>query len=267
MNIENNKEEVFIGGASVDNMIIVFIFIIGLCIGSFLNVVGLRVPKKESIVFPGSHCTKCEHKLKAYELIPFFSYIFLRGKCRKCKEKISFEYPLFELLTGLVFVFLFMNTTNIVQFIFYALLMSVMIALTISDLEYRIVPNKILIYAFSVLVPLGVYVGIFIEQNSYLSHLLGGVIFFVSLLLLAVITKGGMGGGDIKLLSLIGLALGLKKTFLIFFIACTVGAVIGIIVKMFKKDSSVVPFVPFICVGVLIVLIYTEPIWNLLFNR
>lgn len=247
-------------------IVLIFVFVFGLSIGSFLNVVGLRIPNKESIVSPGSMCPTCHYHLKPYDLVPVFSYLFLGGKCRKCKAGISVKYPAMEFLTGVSFVLIYLFATSLTEFIFQLLLLSVMIALTVSDLEYRLVPNKILIYTFIILVPFGIYVNVFIGEHTILEHILGGLVFFFGLLLVSVITKGGMGGGDIKLLGLLGFTLGIKETFILFMIACFVGAIIGIIIKLFKK-TKVLPFVPFICVGVLVTFLYSEEIWRFLLNQ
>ena len=245
------------------DLIIIFIFATGISVGSFLNVVGLRVPNKQSIISPGSACPKCNYQLKPLDLIPIFSYIFLRGKCKGCNDKIKILYPIMELLTGLSFVILYLNSSSLEEFLFASLLISVMISLTMSDLVYRLVPNVILFYSFIILVPYGLY----ISENSLLNHFVGGLVIFISLLLVALATKGGMGGGDIKLLSLLGLALGIKAILLIFMIACFVGAIIGLLIKVVDKGVKTLPFVPFIFVGVFITLIYDDALWNLLFNR
>lgn len=244
-------------------MVLLFVFVTGICIGSFLNVVGLRIPAGQSIVYPGSACPTCSHVLKPYELVPIISYLFLKGKCRICKEPISAKYPIMELLTGISYVFLYIQADSMQEFIFHLILVSVLIALTVADLEFRLVPNKILLYSFIVLLPLGVYV----SEESLLQHALGGAVFFIGLLLVAIVSKGGMGGGDIKLFTLLGFTLGLKATFLIFFLACFTGAVVGMAIKIKNRQVKVVPFVPFICIGVLVTLAYKEELWALLINR
>src|SRR6056297_1519304 len=127
------------------------IFSIGLVIGSFLNVVIYRLPKNNSIVFPSSHCPECNTQLNYYDLIPVFSYIFLKGKCRYCGEKISLQYPIVELLTGLLFLLDFLNYGLTSEFIIFILLMSSLIIVSFIDLKYQIIPNEI---TFS-FIPLG----------------------------------------------------------------------------------------------------------------
>lgn len=168
-----------------------------------------------------------------------------------------------ELLTGLSFVILYLNSSSLETFLFGILLISVMIALTMSDLVYRLVPNVILFYSFLILVPFGLY----ISENSLLNHIIAGLIVFIGLLVVALATNGGMGGGDIKLLSLLGLALGIKEILMIFMIASFFGAIIGLIIKFVNRGVKTLPFVPFIFVGVFLTLIYDDALWNLLFNR
>lgn len=247
----------------MEAIICVFIFVIGLCLGSFYNVVGLRIPKKESIVLPGSHCVNCNYELKAYDLIPVFSFLFLKGKCRRCQTTLSWMYPMMELVTGVAFVWSYLMSDNWLTFGFWALLISVMVVLTVSDLAYHLVPDKILLAVFPILVPLGIWV----SDEAMGSHLLGGAIFFGGLLFIAFITKGGMGGGDIKLFGLLGLTLGLTNTFVVFILACFTGAIVGYIIKFVKKGTKVIPFVPYIAIGVFFTLLYGDVIWNVIINR
>src|SRR6056297_187760 len=122
---------------------IIFIFILGLIGGSFLNVVIYRLPLKKSIIFPSSHCPYCETKLKYYDLIPVLSYIINKGKCRYCGEKISFQYPIVELLTGLLFLLTFLNYDLTSEFIIFIFLISVLIVVSFIDIKYQIIPNEI----------------------------------------------------------------------------------------------------------------------------
>lgn len=245
------------------SLVLFFVFVTGIAIGSFLNVVGLRVPNKESIVSPGSSCPDCKYELKYYDLVPIFSYLFLEGKCRKCKSKISGRYALVEFLTGLSFVFVYLHSDSLAHFGFQALMVSVLMALSVSDLEYRLIPNKILLYSFIVLIPFGIW----ISDNTLLDHVIAGGGVFAILLLITVVTNGGMGGGDIKLLTVIGFALGMKEIILIFMIACFAGAFVGIALKMARKNVKELPFAPFIYMGAVIVMVYSESLWNVLVNR
>lgn len=228
----------------------IFIFIYGLTFGSFYNVVGLRVPEKKSIVSPRSACPHCGHQLTWRELIPVFSYMIQRGKCRNCNAPISPIYPIVELLTGVLFaiapVFVGWEWELLVAWTFISLLMIIIV----SDIKYMLIPNRILL----------VFTGIFFVErillplNPWWDSLAGAVVGFVILYLIGAISKGGMGGGDIKLFALIGFVVGLKKVLLSFFLSTLFGAVIGVFLLLFKivKRGEPIPFGPFIAIGTLI---------------
>ncbi|MFP5114414.1 prepilin peptidase [Bacillaceae bacterium C204] len=230
-------------------MILFLLFIYGIIIGSFLNVVGLRVPLKKSIVTPRSACPKCGHQLKAHELIPVVSYIIQRGKCRGCQSRISPIYPTFELLTGILFA-----TAPLVigwsgELLVALSLISMFMIIIVSDIHYMLIPDKILIW----------FAGIFLLErilwplSPWWDSILGAVTGFSLLLLIAVVSKGGMGGGDVKLYALLGLVLGFKLVLLSFFLSTLYGAVIGGLALLFKivKRRQPIPFGPFIAAGTL----------------
>ena len=179
-----------------------FMFIIGTIFGSFYNVVGYRIPNGESIVFPPSHCPKCNHKLKPLELIPLLSYIFQKGKCTKCHESIGIFYPLFELITGLLFCFslkVYGMTSNLIIILSF---ISMLLIITISDINYLIIPDIILLF-FSVLMLLEI---VFCKGiNEVIFALTNGLISFFIMYIIKkfgdfVFKKESMGGGDIKLM-------------------------------------------------------------------
>jgi leader peptidase (prepilin peptidase) / N-methyltransferase len=225
------------------------LFIYGLFFGSFFNVVGLRVPLKKSIVAPRSACPTCGHQLKAYELIPVLSYIIQKGKCRGCQSRISPIYPFMELLTGILFV----TAPNFIgwsgELVVALTIISMFIIIIVSDINYMLIPDKILLW----------FAGIFLLERivwpltPWWDSLLGASIGFVLLLIIALVSKGGMGGGDIKLYALLGFVLGTKLVLLSFFLSTLFGAVIGgvaILLKMVKRKQPI-PFGPFIAAGTL----------------
>jgi leader peptidase (prepilin peptidase) / N-methyltransferase len=225
------------------------IFLYGIVLGSFFNVVGLRVPKKNSIVAPRSACTNCGHQLTPYELIPVISYLFQKGKCRGCQSRISPIYPFFELLTGVLFA-----TAPLVigwsgELVVALTLISLFIIIVVSDIHYMIIPDKILIW----------FAGIFLLERIFLpltpwwNSLLGAVTGFVLLLVIALVSKGGMGMGDVKLYALLGFVLGFKLVLLSFFFSTLFGAIIGGLALLFKivKRKQPIPFGPFIAAGTL----------------
>ncbi|HOM03072.1 MAG TPA: prepilin peptidase [Acetivibrio sp.] len=239
----------------------VFVALFGLFIGSFLNVCIYRIPNNESIVKPRSHCMKCGHTLGVLDLVPVFSYVFLRGRCRYCGEKISPRYALVEMLTSVVYVILLWKFGLTVDFLASAYLMSILIAVFFTDVDHMIIPNGLVIAALIGGVPLFVYnilrpVDIYGDRNWW-NPLLGALIGFGFLLLIGVLgylvykTDEAMGGGDIKLFAPIGLFLGWKMTIMTLFISFVTAGVISIILLLLKKKDRKSTFVfgPFIVIG------------------
>lgn len=240
------------------NILLSLIFLYGLTLGSFYNVVGLRIPAKQSIIAPRSSCPSCHHQLKAIELIPVLSYIFQGGKCRNCKSVISPLYPIVELLTGLLFVTapLVLGWTS--ELVVAWTLISLFVIIFVSDVTYMLIPDKIL------LVFAGVFLveRLFIPYTPWLDSILGAVIGFTLLLFIAIVSKGGMGGGDIKLFALVGFVVGTKVMLLSFFLSTLFGAVFGMIGLLFKivKRGNPIPFGPFIGAGTLTAYYFYEEI-------
>ncbi|WP_286229280.1 prepilin peptidase [Neobacillus mesonae] len=230
-------------------MLNILLMIYGLLLGSFFNVVGIRIPQKKSIVTPRSACPTCGHQLKPYELLPVLSYIFQNGKCRGCKSRISPIYPIFELLTGILFAAApyFVGWSG--ELLVALTLISMFMIITVSDIHYMIIPDKILIW----------FAGIFLLERiiwpltPWWDSLLGAVIGFILLLIIAIVSKGGMGFGDVKLYALLGLVLGTKLVLLSFFFSTLFGAVIGGLALLLKivKRKQPIPFGPFIAAGTL----------------
>ena len=247
-------------------MYTVLAFIFGLVFGSFFNVVGLRVPKKQSIAYPPSHCPSCERQLTAIDLLPVLSYVLLRGKCRTCQAKVSPIYPSMELLTGILFALAYVHFGLTAEFFVALLFISMLVCITVSDIAYMLIPNKILLF----FLPLLVVGRIFSPLTPWWDSLLGAVVGFGMLYIVALLSRGGMGGGDIKLFFVIGIVLGTVKTLLTLAFASAIGLVIGIIVlRMTKKGRKTpVPFGPSIALAAIILYFYGEHIitwyWQLL---
>lgn len=233
------------------NMVwIILFFIYGSVFGSFFNVVGLRVPKKESIVSPPSHCTICNRKLGLLDLIPIFSYVVLRGKCKGCGQKISPMYPLMEFTTGVLYAFAYYQIGFSLELIIALLFVSLLVIITVSDLSYMIIPDKVLLpFAIAFLILRWI-----IPTSPWWDSLLGAAVGFAVLFFIAIVSKGGMGGGDIKLFFVIGLVLGTMNTLLTLFLASLIGSVVGIYVlkKTGKGRKTPVAFGPSIAVAALI---------------
>lgn len=229
-------------------------FIYGIIFGSFFNVVGLRVPKKESIVSPPSHCTKCNRKLRPFDLIPIFSYIALRGKCKECGQRISPIYPMMEFVTGVLFAFAYYRIGFSYELIISLLFVSLLVIITVSDLSYMIIPDKVLLpFAISFLI-----LRWLIPTSPWWDSLLAAAVGFSVLFFIAVVSKGGMGGGDIKLFFVIGLVLGTMNTLLTLFIAALIGSIVGIFVlkKTGKGRKTPVAFGPSIAAAAVLSYFY-----------
>ncbi|KAB2338720.1 prepilin peptidase [Cytobacillus depressus] len=242
----------------MDILLILFILLIGLILGSFYNVVGLRVPQNNSIVSPRSSCPNCFHQLTVFELIPVLSYVIQGGKCRRCKVGISPIYPFVELLTGLLFAAAPLLLGWSSELFIAWTLISLFMIIFVSDIIYMIIPDKVLL----------VFTGLFLLERIYLplqpwwDSLLGAAVGFFLLLFIAVISRGGMGGGDIKLFGLLGFVLGVKLVLLSFFLATLYGAVFGLIGMLLGKlkRRNPIPFGPFIAAGTLTAYFYGETI-------
>jgi leader peptidase (prepilin peptidase)/N-methyltransferase len=241
----------------------IFAFVFGATVGSFLNVCIWRLPRNESIVFPASHCPHCDFKIPFYDNIPILGYLLLGGRCRRCKERISPQYPLVELVNGLLTLALFLKFGPSLTFLVLFVFSSALVAITFIDLEHQIIPDVISLPG----IPLGLAASFFLPwlgwKNSLLGILLGGG----SLLLVAygyqlLAKKEGMGGGDVKLLAMMGAFLGWRSVLFIIFTASLAGSVIGLtVMAVQKKDTKLaIPFGPFLAFGALLYIFYGRQI-------
>jgi leader peptidase (prepilin peptidase)/N-methyltransferase len=225
------------------------IFLYSLLLGSFFNVVGLRVPVGESIVFPRSHCPRCKRQLTARELIPVVSYVLQGGKCRGCGVRISLLYPLIELSTAILFTISPLLVGWSKELIVCWTLISLLMIIFVSDVRYMIIPDRVLL----VFAAIFLIERIFIPLSPWQDALIGAAVGFLLLFLIAVVSKGGMGGGDIKLFALLGFVLGWKMVLLAFFFSTLYGTVIGLIGMALGKvrRREPMPFGPAIVLGAL----------------
>jgi leader peptidase (prepilin peptidase) / N-methyltransferase len=226
-----------------------FAFILGAVIGSFLNVCIYRLPRNESVVFPRSRCPGCGTTIDWYDNIPILSYLLLTGKCRRCKTHISIQYPLVELINALLTLFLFMRFGPTFAFLVLFLFCSAMVAVTFIDMEHQIIPDVISLSGIAA----GFVFSFFIPRLGWLNSLFGilvggGSLWIVAWLYELLTKKEGMGGGDIKLLAMMGAFFGWKAIPFIIFVSSLTGSVIGISVMLIrKKDSKLaIPFGPFL---------------------
>ncbi len=226
----------------------------GVVIGSFLNVLALRLPLKESVTLKRSHCMTCGHTLSWYELFPLFSYIFLGGKCRHCKSKISIQYPLVEGANGILYAILFLVHGISVETILYCLCASALLALSIIDWRTQEIP-----VGFNIFILLLGLVRLVTDLGNWSQYVIG--LFAVSgfLFLLFLITKGrSIGGGDIKLMAATGLLLGWQLNIIAFLLGCIIGSIIHLTLMAIKKANRVLAFGPYLSMGVYIAMIWGE---------
>ena len=248
-------------------LLYIYLFVFGLILGSFYNVVGIRLANGESIVTPRSHCPRCNHQLTAWELIPVFSYIFQRGKCKNCGTSISIKYPLFECATATLFTISPLLVGWSKELLIALLLISLVIIITISDLEKMIIPNKVLLFFAGIML----IIRIFIPTEPWWDAYLAAIIGFLLLLLIAIVSKGGMGGGDVKLFFVLGLFVGIKGVFFTLFFASLFGLTFGLIMMAKQKlqRKQPIPFGPFIGLAALVVYymeeelsVFLDWLWN-----
>ena len=224
------------------------IFLFGIVIGSFVNVCIYRIPKKEDIVRVRSHCMNCGYQLKWYDLVPVFSYLCLGGKCRSCKQKISVQYPLIELLNGVLYCIVFAVYGISVEALLYALLTSALITLSVIDLRTYEIPVGINIFILT----LGL-IRIVTDYADWLDYAVGFFLVSGFLYIVYLVTKGrGIGGGDIKLMAVSGLLLGWKQILLAFVLGCIIGSVIHMIRMKMSGQGHVLAFGPYLSVGIMI---------------
>ncbi|MEH6938887.1 prepilin peptidase [Bacillus sp. JJ664] len=241
-------------------LLYLYFFILGLVFGSFFNVVGLRVPLKISIVSPRSACSNCGHTLHSRELVPVFSYVLQKGKCRSCGVHISILYPLIELITGCLFVFALYQIGFQIELLIALTFISLLIIIVVSDLAYMLIPDRILLF----FLPIFIIERYYIPLDPWWNSIVGAVGAFIVLFFIAIVSNGGMGGGDVKLFGVLGLVLGWKLILITFMIACFIGTVFGLAsMKAGKVEKrNPIPFGPFIAIGGLISYFYGNELLN-----
>ena len=231
--------------------------------GSFSNVCIYRIPRNESIIYPASHCPKCRSEIKPFDNIPLLSFILLKGRCRHCKTKISIRYPMVELLSGLIYLIIYLIYGLSVQTLIYIILSSALIIIAFIDLNQQIVPDVISLPG----IVIGFIVSFFVHYISFINSALGivvggGIILFIGIAGSLIFKKEAMGGGDVKLAAMIGAFLGWRYIIISLFLGFFLGALAGIIliIAKIKKREDVIPFGPFIVLGSLITLLWGEQI-------
>ncbi|MDD4169466.1 MAG: prepilin peptidase [Desulfotomaculaceae bacterium] len=224
----------------------VLIFFTGAAVGSFLNVCICRMPVNESVVYPPSHCPACGEKLWFGDLVPILSYLFLKGRCRYCDCRIAWQYPVVEFATGFLFVLAVAKYGLTMGTLRTIVLFSIIIPAMAIDLKYKIIPDRLNLAGVLFGIPL-----ICESKEVFITHGIGFLAGGGLLLLIALASRGGMGGGDIKLVSVIGLLLGWKLLLPALFLAFLTGGVVGITMLLVKKigRKDPVPFGPYLAIG------------------
>ena len=251
----------------------IIVFILGSVIGSFLNVCVYRMPRNLSIISPSSRCPSCDTPIKPYDNIPILSYLLLGGRCRVCKARISFRYPLVEFLNASLYVLVLWRFGAAWHILIYLILCSALIVITFIDLDFQIIPDVITLPG----IVIGFIAGSFLMPDPFMrySHLAflssligflaGGGLYYA----IAVLSKGGMGGGDIKMMAMVGALMGWKSVILTTFLGSLTGAIVGIFLMVFKGKGrkTKIPFGPFLALGVLITLFFGQEIFQWYIQR
>lgn len=229
-------------------------FLLGTIFGSFYNVVGYRVPKGESILFPPSHCTNCNHRLGPLELIPILSFFIQGRKCKNCHQKISWFYSIFEFTCGILFAISYLIFGFSLELLISLTFISMLCIVVLSDYEYMIIPDGVLLFFGIALI-----IEFLIKDGFYLTlqYFLHGVLSFLIMWGIkkvgdAIFKRESMGGGDIKLMFVFGLVLGCPMAILSIFLGSIIGLPIALIMVS-KKANHEIPFGPFLSVGALII--------------
>jgi len=245
--------------------IIVYVaaFIFGTIVGSFLNVCIIRLPQSKSVVFPPSHCPQCQSPIRFYDNIPILSYLILFGKCRQCQATISPQYPLIELIGGTFSLAFILRYGVSLQYFIYFAFFSALVVIAFIDLRHQIIPD--IISLFGILV--GFLSSLILPQLSILDSALGiltggGSLLLVAILYHLIARREGMGGGDIKLLAMIGAFLGWQGAIFSLVVGSLFGSLTGIALMIAeKKDRKfAIPFGPFLSLGAMIYLFWGEEI-------
>ncbi len=230
----------------------VFVFVLGTAIGSFLNVCIHRIPKGQSIVRPVSRCPSCNQPIRPFDNIPLISYLILKGKCRYCEYHIPFRYPLVEFFSGGFSLALFLKLGLSAHFFIYTIFVWSLLVITFIDLDTQTIPDAITLPG----IVLGFFASFLLPEIAYWQSILGillggGSLYLVAFFYYTLTKREGMGGGDIKLLAMIGAFLGYKSILFVIFFSSLIGTLVGIVVmiKQRKWRTYAIPFGPFLAIG------------------
>ena len=234
--------------------IYVIIFILGSVMGSFLNVLAVRLSNNESILWPSSHCPNCHHKLKWYELIPIVSYIVQKGRCRKCKVRIPISYLVIELVTGVLYAVSYHSFGFSYEYIISLIFISSLIVIIVSDIEYMIILDEVIAISSILIILLEL---IFFGLNFTVEKIVSGILAFVTMYMIKLIgdklfKRESMGGGDIKLMFLFGIVIGYALSICDIFLATFIAFPVAIFI-LFSRRDNLIPFGPFLAMGAILI--------------
>jgi len=235
-------------------LLYIIVFLYGIVIGSFLNVLIYRLPKKENIAVVRSHCMNCGYQLTWYDLVPLFSWLALRGRCRVCREKISVQYPLIEALNGVLYLVVFHRYGLSIESLLYCLLFSALLALSVIDFRTYEIPVGFNYFILA----LGL-IRVMTDWKNWATYVIGFLAVSACLYLLYIVSDGrAIGGGDVKLMATCGLLIGWKLIILAFLLGCILGSVIHIIRMRITNESHVLAMGPYLSMGVALAVLYGE---------
>lgn len=232
----------------------IFFFILGAVLGSFYNVLGTRIPENKSIIKPRSHCEKCGHKLEWFELIPIFSFIFLKGRCRNCKTKLSWLYLFSEFFTGLLFSISFYSFGFSYELLMALVIVSLLTLVIVSDLTYMLIPDRFIVIS-SICLLLIKLIGFGLTE--FLWSLLYGIMAFIIMYAIMkfgsyILKREALGGADVKLMFVVGICVEPLISLIVIILASVIALPISLFLLL-KNNENIIPFGPFIVIGLLIV--------------
>jgi len=241
-----------------------FSFMLGSMVGSFLNVCIYRLPREESIVIPPSHCVKCSKKIPWYDNIPLVSYVMLGARCRFCKERISFRYFVVELLTALLFLGFYLALGQTAKYVVYAAVGAALVLITFIDLEHQIIPDEVTVPGILAgLLASGIFPALHHAPSWFWSlwrSLLGaaagaGTLFAIGVVGKLIFKRDAMGGGDVKLMAMLGAFLGWQMVLLTIFLSSVFGSFVGIFLKI-KYKVEEIPYGPYLALGAVVSMVW-----------
>jgi len=230
------------------------IFIFGTVMGSFLDVVAVRLSKEESIIWPGSHCDNCNHKLKWYENIPIISYIIQKGRCRNCNSIIPISSLIIEIITGILYCTAYHSFGFSYDFIISLIFISSLIAIIVADIEYMIIPDEIIgVSSILIIICELIFFGLKYTADKIISGILAFILMYVIKLIGdRLFKKESMGGGDIKLMFLFGIVIGFPLSICDIFLATFIAFPVAVFI-LFRRKDNMIPFGPFLAMAAILI--------------